>query len=146
MIGCMNKSKRVISRRLFEKKNILGNSQDGSREWITVLATICADGTALPPGLIYKATTGNLQDSWVQDLKPKEHTTFFASSPTGWTNDELGYEWLTSVFNRFMKDKARRRWRLLFLNGHRSHINMRFLEWCQQHKVIVCVYPPHTTH
>jgi hypothetical protein len=27
--------------------------QDGSREWITLLAAIFADGEVLPPGIIY---------------------------------------------------------------------------------------------
>jgi hypothetical protein len=37
--------------------------QDGNREWITVVATICADGLYLSPSLIYAAISGNLQDS-----------------------------------------------------------------------------------
>jgi len=37
--------------------------QDGNREWINVLATLCADGTALSPALIYKAASGEMQDT-----------------------------------------------------------------------------------
>jgi hypothetical protein len=67
---------------------------------------------------------------------------------TGWTNDELGFQWLTTVFDRYTKTKARngRDWRLLLVDGHNSHLNIRFLNWCEQHRIIIMVYPPHLTH
>ena len=37
----------------------------GDRENITVLVTICADGTSIPPAVIYKGT--GFHSSWVQD-------------------------------------------------------------------------------
>ncbi|KAM4067830.1 DDE superfamily endonuclease [Hirsutella rhossiliensis] len=57
-------------------------------------------------------------------------------------------EWLVGVFDRFTKAKARngRDYRLLITDGHSSHINMDFLEWCDQHRIIVAVFPPHSTH
>ncbi|KAL1581768.1 hypothetical protein WHR41_09514 [Cladosporium halotolerans] len=123
LIGSLTKAKRIFTKQWFENQRLLGNTQDGGREWITIIATICADGTALPPSLIYMAKTGDIQDSWVQDLEADVHTAQFASLPTGWTNDDLGYEWLTKVFDRFSKSKARngRDWRLLIIDGHGSH-------------------------
>jgi hypothetical protein len=70
LIGVMNKTMRVFTRSQFDCKQLLGNTHDGNREWITTIACICADSTTLPPALIYKATSGNLQDLWVQDLDP----------------------------------------------------------------------------
>jgi len=35
---------------------------------------------------------------------------------------------------------------MLFLDGHGSHLNLTFLEWCLQHKILVACYPPHSTH
>jgi DDE superfamily endonuclease/Tc5 transposase DNA-binding domain len=146
LIGIMTKQRRIVTKSVLMQNKSLSATTDGNREWITVLACICADGSSLPPGLIYQAVSGNLQDSWLQDFNPKEHDAFFASSPTGWTNDELGFQWLTTVFDRYTKPKARRRWRLLIIDGHGSHINMRFLTWCDENKILVCCYPPHTTH
>jgi len=85
-------------------------------------------GIYLPPSLIYQACSGNLQDTWLDEFNPEMQEAYFASSPTGWTNDELGYSWLT-VFERETKKKARngRDHRLLLLDGHGSHISMRFL-------------------
>lgn len=112
----------------------------------TILATICADGTAIPPVIIYAAKSGNLQNNWLQDFDVKEHDCFFASSPSGWTNHELGFEYLTKIFNRHTKDKARCNWRLLFVDSHGSDLNMRFLNYCMERKIFVTVYPPQTTH
>jgi hypothetical protein len=148
LIGFLKKARRIFTKKAFDAGRVKHVSQDGNREWITVIATICADGTSLSPGLIYQAVSGDIQDSWLQDYDPNEHSCFFASSPTGWTNDDLGYAWLTTLFDRETKAKARqgRDWRLLIVDGHGSHINMRFIDYCHLHRILLAVYPPHSTH
>ena len=148
LIGFLTKTKRVFTRAAFDQKRILGAIRDGNREWITLIVTICADGTSIAPGLIYKAETGNIQDSWVQDFEPTQHHVFFASSTSGWTNEDLGLSYIESIFDRETKAKARngRDWRLLYVDRHGSHINMKWLEYCEKHRILVAVYPPHSTH
>jgi hypothetical protein len=70
-IGQTGRSKRVFSRETGEKGRKTKVLQDGSREWITVLACVGADGDALPPGLIFQGVNGVIQLNWVQDIKPK---------------------------------------------------------------------------
>jgi hypothetical protein len=120
--------------------------QDGNREWITTIACICADGTALTPALIYQAQSGNIQDTWLQDFEPAKHRAFFTSSPSGWTSNEIGLAWLKQVFDRETKAKARSSWRLLILDGHGSHVTMDFISYCDQNKILLAIYPPHSTH
>ena len=146
LIGRLQKAKRVFPKALVQRQKLLGAGQDGSREWITLIATICADGSSLPPALIYKAASGDLQDSWLQDYDPQEHPCWFASSANGWTSDELGLSWLQSLFHEQTVSKAGRDWRLLILDGHGSHCTLRFLEWCRSHKILVAILPPHSTH
>ena len=148
LLGKLHKTKRIVNKKATEIGKLLGSGQDGNREWISLLATICMDHSSLPPSIIYQAQTGNLQDTWLEDFEPDYQTAFFASSPNGWTSDNLGYAWLTQVFDRFTRSKARhgRDYRLLFVDGHSSHINMRFLNWCEKNRVLVAVYPPHSTH
>lgn len=98
LIGKLQKSRRISTKELYEQGTLLGAGQDGSREWITVVAPVCADGTTLSPALIYKATSGNLQDTWPNDFKPQERSCHFASTPKGRTSDELDYSWLTGLF------------------------------------------------
>jgi hypothetical protein len=146
LIGRLHKVRRLFPKALVQRQKLLGAGQDGSRQWITLIATICADGSSLPPALIYKATSGDLQDSWLQDYDPQEHPCWFASSPNGWTSDELGLSWLKSLFHEQTASKAGRDWRLLILDGHGSHCTLSFLEWCRSHKILVAVFPPHSTH
>ena len=63
LIGFLAKSKRIFTKAAVTSKRVLGVVQDGNREWITCIATICADGSSLSPGLIYKAQTSDIQDS-----------------------------------------------------------------------------------
>ena len=65
LIGVLTKARRVFNKAAVTTSKIIGPSQDGNRSWITVMATICADGTSIPPILIYQALTGDLQDSWL---------------------------------------------------------------------------------
>jgi hypothetical protein len=90
LLGILTRSKRIFSRRLYEEGKIKAHIQDGNREWITVLAYICADGSHIEPSLIYQSASGSIQDSWLQAFNPNNHRVHFASSPSGWTNNELG--------------------------------------------------------
>jgi uncharacterized protein YndB with AHSA1/START domain len=148
MIGVTTRSKRVFSRRQWERKEVTAALQDGSREWVTLLATVCADGTALPPGIIYQSDNSTLQAPWVAEIDTKKHDCFISSSLSGWTNNELGLAWLQQVFERCTKQKARlgRDWRLLIVDGHGSHLTFEFLEYCEAHRILVSVFPPHSTH
>ena len=146
LVGVLSKMKRVFSRRRYEKGGIKQLIQDGNREWITTIACICADGSSLSPALIYQAVSGKIQDTWLQDFDPTEHKTFFSSSPSGWTNNEIGLAWLKQVFDRETKAKARRSYRLLILDGHGSHISMAFIKYCDDNKILLAIYPPHSTH
>jgi hypothetical protein len=55
LIGVLSKQKRVFARRVYEEGGLWQFVQDGNREWITVLACVCADGSALDPALIYQS-------------------------------------------------------------------------------------------
>jgi hypothetical protein len=145
LLGAINRSKRVFSKQLYARGEVLEAIQDGSREWITVLACICADGTVVPPAVIYPGK-GALQSSWMEHLEVEKHQIFAATSPSGWSNDNLGLAWLEQVFERSTKSKARTFWRLLILDGHGSHVTMDFIEFCHANMVLLMVFPPHATH
>ena len=55
LLGITTRSKRIFSRQEYERKAVRQAIQDGNREWISLLAYICADRSALDPSLIYKA-------------------------------------------------------------------------------------------
>lgn len=123
----LQKTRRTYKISELRKGRLRGVGQDGNREWITLMASGYIDGTSLPPTIIYQAVSGNLQNTWLVRSDPKEVCCFFASSRTGRTNEDLGFIWLTTMFDRVSKEKARlgRNWRLLFMDGHNSRVNWR---------------------
>jgi hypothetical protein len=138
--------KRIVPIDHLRRKKTLGSSQDGSREFISLLATVCADGSALPPALIYQGDSYDLQDTWLEDYDCSSDEAYFAVSKKGWTNDELGLSWLSKLFEPHTRKKAGNNRRLLIMDGHSSHINMRFIDFCDNHSIILGILPPHSTH
>jgi hypothetical protein len=67
-------------------------------------------------------------------------------SINGWTNKELGYLWLTKVFDLATKEEANGLPRVLLLNGHSSHYSEEFLVYARENNIILLGYPPHCMH
>lgn len=93
LIGIANSMKRVMSKEALKSGRVTNARTDGSWEFITLLACICADGTFLPPALIYKGASYDLNDSRLEDVG--ETTAYFAATANGWTCDDLRIDWLT---------------------------------------------------
>jgi hypothetical protein len=53
IISVLSKIKRVFSKELYKHGKIKSILQDSNCEWITTIACICADRSALPLALIY---------------------------------------------------------------------------------------------
>jgi hypothetical protein len=145
MIGVTTKQRRIFTKEAFEKGEVLANNQDGNRQWITIVATVCADRTWIPLGVIF---AGNIRDTWLQDKVIDTLQAHISSTTNGWTDDQMGLYWLQQIFDRYTKPRARngRDWRLLFTDGHSSHLNMEFIKWCDKHYILLAIYPPHSTH
>jgi hypothetical protein len=87
-----------------------------------------------------------LQLSWVEDVKVGEHQVFLTNSPSGCTNNDIGLAWLEQLFERFTAAKARWQWRLLIVDGHGSYLTREFIDFCNARKILLAVFPPHSTH
>ena len=84
MIGQASATKCVMSKEALESGQITLASQDGSREFISLLACISVNGVALPPSLIYRGDSGTLQDTWLEDVGSQDEA-HFAVSTNGWS-------------------------------------------------------------
>jgi hypothetical protein len=147
LIGFSRTKKRVVSIEALKSKRVAGASQDGNREFITLIASICADGSHLPPTLIYQGESYDLQDTWLDEFDDSAHHAFFACSKNGWSDDTLGLDWLRQVFDRTTKEKTSiRDRRLLIVDGHSSHVNLPFIEYADMNRILLAVFPPHSTH
>jgi hypothetical protein len=146
LLGILTRCKQVFDRRLYKDRKIKAHIQGSSREWITLLACICADGSYLPPAIIYQSASSSIQDTWLQAFKPDDYTAHFALLSSGWTNNEIGLAWLKQVFDRYTRPKAGRSNRLLILDSHGSHLTIDFIEYCNQNRILLASYPPYSTH
>jgi hypothetical protein len=100
----------------------------------------------LPPSLIYQSPDDAIRSSRIEDIIASEHSVHVTSSPSGWTNNDIGLAWLEQVFDRYTKDKAQPSYRLLILDGHGSHVIMDSIQYCDQRKILLAIFPPHSTH
>ena len=145
LIGLAHALKRIMTQEAYDQFRIRAAKQDGSWEFISLLATICADGTKVPPALIYQGVSRDLQDSWVDELTDKDEA-FFASLKNGWSNNEFGLNYLKDIFDPYTRAKAGRGRMLLIVDGHSSHVNIAFIDMCDRLRILVMILPPHSTH
>ncbi|KIJ63710.1 hypothetical protein HYDPIDRAFT_68916, partial [Hydnomerulius pinastri MD-312] len=113
----------------------------GSRENVTIIITIYADGSAKRPAVIlkgnaYQQKLDNLLHSWIDSL---------GYSKKGWTDGQIGIEWIKE-FDKHTKAKVNGQDHLLIINGHNSHYTHSLLEYTRKNCIHVACYPVHTTH
>jgi hypothetical protein len=116
--------------------------QPGDREWVTVTQAICSAGYATPPFIIYK---GRVHISaWYEEVDIP-HSWKLAVSENGWTNNELGLEWLKH-FDAFTTARQVGRYWLLILDDHESHVTQNFKDYCLEQKILTLCMPAHSSH
>ncbi|KZP07055.1 CENP-B protein, partial [Athelia psychrophila] len=115
------------------------SQQGGSRQSVTVMVTICADGSALTPTAIFKGT--KLLKRW-GDVNPLEIN--IARAKKGYTNKELGAAWMRDFDGQtHMKNDEPR---VLFLDGHNSHYSNALLDYATENGIRVLGYWARMTH
>jgi hypothetical protein len=57
----------------------------------------------------------------------------------------LGLEWLKH-FNAHIKTRQVGVYRLLILDGYKSHLNQDFKDYCFEQKILTLCMPPHSSH
>lgn len=53
---------------------------------------------------------------------------------------------MTCLVEKEMAVKVERSWRLPFVSGHGFFVDMRLLKWCEQHKILIAIYAPHSAY
>ncbi|EMT65575.1 hypothetical protein FOC4_g10001844 [Fusarium odoratissimum] len=116
--------------------------QPGNREWITVIQAINAEGQSIAPFII-GAGQYHLANWYRECDLPGDWV--IATSQNGWTNNELGLEWLKH-FDRSTTKRSTGPYRLLILDGHESHHSADFERYCKDNKIITLCMPAHASH
>ena len=116
----------------------VGGVRGDDKAQITVLACTCANGTAIPPFVIFDRKTLN------PDLTTGEIPgTIYGLSANGWINRELFMNWF---FHHFLMCVPPVRPILLLLDGHSSHYSPDVIRVAAEERVILFALPPNTTH
>jgi len=134
MMGVVGKVRVIVPKG--EKNQVLAHC--GNREWVSLIECISIDGRCLPLWVIFKGKQH--QKSWYQVLESGGH---IALSDNGWTDNELGLEWMKQCFEPATSTND---FRLLLLDGHASHISTTTLQFRLEHKIVLLCLPPHSTH
>ena len=116
--------------------------QPGDREWVTLIQSICAAGYAIPPFIIYKGRV-HISAWYEEDSIPRNWK--LSVSENGWTNNALSLEWLKH-FDAHTKTRKVGVYRLLSLDGHESHLNQDFKDYCLEYKILTLCMPPYLLH
>ena len=91
MLGIASTCKVITSVDRVKPKQL----QPGNREWVTAIECVNARGWFLPPMVIFKGKVH--LSAWYENNEiPRDWT--LAVSDNGWTTNELGLEWIRSVF------------------------------------------------
>jgi hypothetical protein len=136
-MGVISTSKVITTS---DRKGRPRTKQPGNRKWVTVIEAISAKGQAIPPFIIFD---GKLhQATWYQTGIPTLWK--IAISDNGWTNNQLGLEWVQHFHENTKKCKGK--WRLLIFDGHGSHQTAEFRDFCLQNCILTLCMPAHTSH
>jgi hypothetical protein len=136
MMGVIAKLRVVVSRK--NKKPYM--TQQGKREWVSLIECISLDGRVLSPFVIFKCKA--LLKDWYKNF-PGGH---IAASNRGWTDDELCLEWFQRCFDPETEKTRKGEYRMLLFDGHGSHVTRAVAQFCEEKKIVLLCLPSHSTH
>jgi hypothetical protein len=123
-----------------ESNTRLGSAS--TRESITIIECISAVGSVISP-LIIVAGKKHMEHWYQTGGLDSEYKV--ALSDNGFINDYIAYHWIRH-FDVFTRDTAKKQYRLLIMDNFGSHLTYDFIEYCEEKKIILYCFPPHTTH
>ncbi|OCK91028.1 DDE-domain-containing protein [Cenococcum geophilum 1.58] len=117
--------------------------QPGSRESVSIIETITADGSYLPPFLIWQGQQH--QETWYQITEHNERLRgyAYATSTNGWTDDSLGLHYIEHYdkYTRQLVEDAEGN-----IRSYRMHLTWQFIQYALSRKIVLVALPPHSTH
>ncbi|KAK8073319.1 transposase [Apiospora phragmitis] len=111
-----------------------------STSWVTILESITALGRRLTPAVIFTGQT--VQAQW---FNPKITPWKYTSTSSGWSNTQIAERWLDEIYLPETAPADPDQWRLLILDGHRTHISEKFMWTAYTSKVYLLYLPAHTS-
>jgi hypothetical protein len=123
------------------KKSKFYRVRSDNLELVTVIECISPSGLSIPPSFVL--SSGPTPALLELDVPIGA----VATSPNGWTDNELGTEWFKQTFVPFATShKKNDDPILLLLDGHDSHETDGLREVAYEHNIIIIAFPSKCTH
>lgn len=131
-------NKRVIAPK--GTRNVYEVDSGKAKTTLTVLFTFSAAGNFTQPLIIYP---GKRLRKEIGDSIPDEFT--FTTSDTGWMKTEIFYEYVANSFYPYLKKAGIQFPVILFVDGHKTHIDRKLSDLCTNLGVILIALYPNAT-
>jgi len=105
----------------------------------SVMFAAAADGTLLPPYIIYKSM--HLYDKWTEG-GPRGAR--YNRTPSGWMDGRCFLEWFIKIIVPYCKCKEGRK--ILIGDNLSSHISPEVIKLCNKYQIDFILLPPNSTH
>nr|CAH7743641.1 unnamed protein product [Callosobruchus chinensis] len=118
-------------------KNVYSVERSSAKENITVLFTFSADGTICVPMVVYP--NQRFPEKIAKNINPKWGV---GRSDNGWMTSETFYQYIANIFHPHLKENGVKLPVILFLDGHKSHLNYQLSLLCNELQIeIISLYP-----
>jgi hypothetical protein len=107
---------------------------------LTVVACIGTFDAPIAPLVIFRGDCNDGQVSWTAARDPNGAEMVACVTKSGWINTFIAVQWLKH-FGCATQARANGAPRLLYLDGHSTHISVEFLEAAWQANISICVLP-----
>lgn len=129
-------SAKVITRRGAKHAHRL---IDSSKSSTTVMFAIAADGTLLPPYVVYKAK--HSYEGWTEGGIEGSR---YNRSLSGWFDSELFEDWFKTIVMPYFRKLDGPK--VLLGDNLNSHITMTVIQECENNNIRFALLPPNSTH
>lgn len=126
---------KIVDKKGSQNPSYIGGN---NKSQITVLACTCAAGYAIPPFVLFKRKSFNPELA-----KNEVPGTLYGLCDSGWMTQDLFHHWFTEHFLLYAPQV---RPLLLLLDGHSTHYSPETISLAADHKIMLFVLPPNTTH
>ena len=137
--GCttVQKPKNVVSEKGVKQVGAISSAERG--ELVTVINTISASGTVLPPMFVFPRV--KYKEHF---LRGAPHGSVGAATRTGWINEEIFLKYLL----HFIKETrcSNEKPVLLIMDNHEAHISIKTIDLAKENGITILTIPPHTSH
>ncbi|CAL4130810.1 unnamed protein product, partial [Meganyctiphanes norvegica] len=127
-------------------KNCFVEQSNAYKINITILSTVCADGVAVPPFIIYPRR--RISVGIAEEMKKIPDSCDFAvgKSNSGCNNFESFYEYMVNVFDEWLVDNKVQKPVIVFTDWHETRSNHFLSQALDAKQIILIGLLPSTTH